>query len=61
MEIKKEEYFITYLSNGEKIDELYSTLEVILILIYAKIFKKVKVLGIKRSEFYSEDGERNVF
>lgn len=55
MQLKKEEYFITYLSNGEKIEELYSTIEVILILIYAKIFKKVRILRLERNEFYSEN------
>ena len=61
MKLKKEEYLITYLSNGEKIEELYSTIEVILMLIYAKMLKKVRVIRIKRSEFYSENDERNTF
>lgn len=55
MRYKHNEYVITYLSKGEKIDELYSTFEVVCLLVFSAFLKDVHILSLKRNSFYSDD------
>lgn len=54
MKAKNVQYCITYLSQGKKIDELYSTFEIILLLLITKFNKNVCILKIEKGEFYSD-------
>lgn len=54
MKCKNVQYCISYLSKGEKIDELYSTAEVMIILILSKFNKNIEIIKIERGEFYSD-------
>lgn len=50
--MRKNNYKIIYLSNGEQIEEFYSTIEVIIVLIIANLKKDFYVKSIERLEFY---------
>lgn len=50
--MNKNNYIIYYQSNGEMIEELYNTLEIIIIFIVAKIKRDVRIIEVKRCDFY---------
>ena len=50
--MKKNNYKVIYSSNGERIEEFYSTIEVIIVLIIANLKKDFYVTSIERLEFY---------
>lgn len=49
--MKHRNYLVVYQSNGEKIDELYSTIEMIIIFIIANFKKDFEIIEVKRCEF----------
>ena len=53
--MRKRYYNIAYLSHQDMIDELYSTFEVILLLIYSCFSKNVRILEIKFNAFCSDE------
>lgn len=49
--MKKNNYIVYYQSNGETIEELYNTFEIIIIFIIAKIKKDFEIIELKRCDF----------